>query len=283
MTARWRRATAFVRDPLVVLVVSGGVLFGLHAWLAPDEASEPPDARVVVTDDFVDELVRVEAERTGARPESLDREALARAWARDEALYREATRLGLGRGDSIVRRRLVQKLELVLAARAEIEVPPNAEVDAFVDAHEARYRAPVRVAFDHVFFARDRREDAEGDAQRARAALSDEVSAREAARLGDAFLTGASEPATDARALAGRFGAAFAEAVFARPVGGWSDPIGSSVGVHLVRVKARNEAGVDHDAVRARAREDLVEARRAAAVEAEVRAIVARATGEGAE
>ncbi|HJL19533.1 MAG TPA: peptidylprolyl isomerase [Sandaracinaceae bacterium LLY-WYZ-13_1] len=263
---RWRR---LVREPLLHFALLGAAVFAAHYALAPP--ADPPDARVLVLDDaFVDGL-RERARARGAHP---DDAALERAWIREEVLVREARRLGLERGDPIVRRRLVQKLELWLEAQADVPAPDDDDLARHLRAHADRYRRPPRVGFTHVFFGRDRA-DPIGDARAALDALRADGAAP--TDLGDPFLLGRDQPPRPVAAVAGSFGPSFAEAVAGAPRDAWAGPFQSSYGAHLVRVTERTEGSLPSvDAVRERLTADWRRARREEAVARAVERLVER-------
>ncbi len=170
----------------------------------------------------------------------------------DEVLYREALALGLHRRDPIVRRRLIQKMEFLLEGGAGA-APADAELQAWIDEHAGELAAPPTIDFEH------------------------EVAS------GGPFLLGRSFARKSRAQVAGTFGDGFADAVFALPVGTWSEPIASSYGTHRVRVTARRDGVVpDLDAVRGRVAAEVVAERRAAARNAGIAALRARYGVRGA-
>jgi hypothetical protein len=134
-------------------------------------------------------------------------------------------------GDTVVRRRLAQKMAFLLDDTIRIAEPPEAELRAL---HETRWdlvRTPARVSFTQVFF----RGEQGGDRARAiLTVLSDNAETPE--EQGDRLLLGDTFTEQDEQALTSLFGASFAQAVANLPVGRWSGPIGSSYGLHLVRI-----------------------------------------------
>jgi len=97
-------------------------------------------------------------------------------------------------------------------------------------------------------------------------------------RIGDPFLHGAEQPPQSRDELAGRFGADFADGVFAAPPGEWSGPIPSAYGVHLVLVREREPArALGFEEVRDPVRLAVIAERRAAALERGLRALRAGA------
>jgi len=268
MSAVQERARGLAREPLLHFVVLGAALFALHARVAP-----PPAERIEVAPAFVAGLRAEQAERTGQPPSDDELRGLVERHVDEEVLYREAIALGLDRGDVIVRRRLVQKMELL--ARAAIREPTDAELGEHLTAQAERYRGAETVSFEHVFVSRDRYGAAAaakaGELLRAlRAGADPKV-------VGDPFVAGASFARRTRGDLDAGFGGVFAEAMFAAPIAQWSGPVASSYGLHLVRIGA-HEAGRAPDlaAVRARVREDFLSERREGAVRAEIQRLRGR-------
>ncbi|NOY92878.1 MAG: hypothetical protein GXP55_16965, partial [Deltaproteobacteria bacterium] len=201
--------TRLAREPLVHFLVLGAALFGLEA--ATRERA-PDDTRVIViSSDFVRALGR-----RAEAPEDADREGLVRAFVRDEALYREAKRLGLDQGDVIVRRRLIQKMEFLLRGLADVPAPTDAQLQAFVAAHASLFETPPRVSFDEVFFTDDA---AHARAGAALAQLQVDPDTAHPERLGDPRPAGYGARGVTHAQLAARRSPAFADAVFAAPLG----------------------------------------------------------------
>jgi hypothetical protein len=222
-----------VREPLVHVVLLGVVLFGLHRRVAPPKASAeivvPADARAGLRDDF--------RRRTGRMPSATDEQALVDAYVDDEILVREGMALGLDRGDVVVRRRLIQKMDLLLENTEQVPAPTDAELQAYLAAHGSRYASPPRVSFTHVFVSAQRAGDRVGsEAEALRAQLD---AGTDPATLGDPFLRGREFRLHAQGELASIFGAPFAAEVMALPEGAWSAPLRSTFGLHLVRVSEK--------------------------------------------
>jgi hypothetical protein len=231
--ARSGRLAHAVREPLVHVVVLGMLVFGLHRWVAPPKASQeivvPADALAGLRDDF--------RRRTGRMPSATDEQALVDAYVNDEILVREGLALGLDRGDVVVRRRLIQKMELLLENTEPVPAPTDAELAAYLAAHPARYASPPRVSFTHVFVSAQRAGDRVG---REAEALRTQLDAgADPATLGDPFLRGRDFRLHAQAELASIFGAPFATEVMALPEGVWSAPLRSTFGLHLVRVSEK--------------------------------------------
>ncbi len=259
------------REPLLHFLLVGAALYGVHRLVA----TEPADPPIVVDEAFVAGLERQQVQRTGRAPEDdATTEALIDEHVREEVLFREALRLGLERDDPIVRRRLVQKMELLLSAAAEPEEPGDEVLRAHLDAHPERFARSERLAFTQVFFSTERRADARADAEAARAAL---VEGSDPTALGDPLPLGRRQPPVAPAAIAGRYGEAFAEAVGALETGTWSAPIESPLGLHLVRLESREPGRAPAlEEARAEVERDWRREKRSERLEAAIRRLVER-------
>lgn len=251
---------SLLREPLLHFVLLGVALFWLHGTLTP------ADSRKTITLSAADVAALRDDHRyrTGSDPSPADEAALIERFVDDEVLVREALALGLDRGDIIVRRRLLQKMEFLLEELHPVAEPSDAELEAHRVAHADRYRTPERIGLTHVFVSRDRQGAA---APAVAAALRTTLDAgADPAGLGDPFLRGRELRARSQQELTDVFGPAFAEAVMDLPLGVWSAPIPSSYGLHLVRVTERTDAELPALArIREAVRRDWVEERRRAA------------------
>jgi hypothetical protein len=196
--------------------------------------------------------------------EDLDR--LVEDFVREEVLYREALALRLDLADLVVRRRLVQKME-VLAFADSAPIGDAAVTDYFL-AHREDYRLPETISFTHVYFSAAARGGRA--AEDARAALTGLLSAKaDAAGVGDPPIVASPVTAATRRQVGDRFGAEFADAVFALTAGGWDGPVASAHGQHLVLVTEHAGGRLPElDEVSGRVAADMDAERRAGAVDA---------------
>jgi hypothetical protein len=218
------------REPLLHFLVLGGLLFAGHAALNPSEkAVVPPAVRITAAD--TDWLKQMWARQWQRPPTDEELAHLVADHVREEVLAREAKALELDIGDTVVRRRLAQKMTFLFDDTFRFAEPPEQDLLALYETRSDLVSAPAQVSFTQVFF---RGEHGEGRARATLAALSG--GSTEAREAGDRLLIGDSLTKQDERALSGLFGPAFAKAVFAQPVGRWSGPLESGYGLHLVKV-----------------------------------------------
>ena len=73
----------------------------------------------------------------------------------DEILYRQGLALKLDQDDMIVRRRVVQKMQFLMQDLNPPAEPTVAQLQAYYDAHAAKYIKPPRATFSHIYFSAD--------------------------------------------------------------------------------------------------------------------------------
>lgn len=212
----------------VVQFIAIGIVIFLIAPAAPD------DRRISLRASDLEALRAAQAQRLGVS--ALSDEACAEVDRRaieDEVLYREALRLGLDRGDRVVRRHLVQKVLLLaedLAGAAREPTPT--EIAGYFERTRDRWHVDEQFHLLHVFAAH-RETLVEIDA------AVHAAPAGSPPPLGDAFPRSRDVRATRAD-LATTYGADFADAIAKLAVGTWSGPVESRFGWHLVRVVDRD-------------------------------------------
>lgn len=250
-----------IREPLVHFLLLGALLFALHAWRAARRPDTEPPVRIEVTAAVVERLRAGYERQFGQVPDETELRGLVTAHIREEVLHREALALGLDRDDTIVRRRLAQKMEFLTDDIVGAAEPAEAALQSYFATNAARYARPAHESFRHVYFSRAKRGgEADVAARDGLAALGQGASDE---TLGDAFLHGFEFAEREPEEIAALFGPEFAGRLAALPADGWHGPVASSYGLHLVKVGARTGAEpVAFEAVRAEVLRDLHEERR---------------------
>jgi hypothetical protein len=251
------------REPFVHFLVLGGLIFAADAVLNPPRKADPH--RIEITDADIDRIRALYTRQWGAAPRAEDMPNLIDSYVRSEVLFREGTSLGLATDDSVLRNRVVQKMELMLQGAISVEQPTDAEITAYFQAHADRYRIPEQVAFTQIYFSKSLRGDrAAADAGAALAAIR----RGEQSPPGDPFILGDDPAPKPLDAIAKDYGASFAAALSGLPEGSWQGPIASSFGLHLVRITSRQPAHLPELAeIRDRVHDDLMAERLGAATE----------------
>jgi len=227
----------WLREPLLHFLLIGAALFWITGFFG-GRASERPD-RIALTAGDLEQLA-VGFSRTWQRPPTAQELAgLVEERVREEIFYREALAMGLDRDDTIVRRRLRQKLEFLSEDLAVLE-PTDADLAAWLAAHPESFRSEPRVGFRQVYLSRDRRGDRlRGDALRVLEQLRAGDGRLDPEALGDPLPLPAEADGLSAGEVSRLFGGDFTARLLELEPGGWEGPVESAYGLHLVFVRDR--------------------------------------------
>src|SRR3984893_10981733 len=222
------------KEPLLHFLLLGALIFAVYSWLnrsVPDKTNTAGTVRI--TSNEIVWLKEIWSRQWQREPTRDELRGLVTDFLKEELLAREARSLGLDQDDTIVRRRLAQKLEFLVQDTSRLAEPTEVDLRRFYEANSERFQTDGRISFTQVFFSREQRAAA---ATEAKAALNDLSRGANAADFGDRLLVDSEIVDADMQSVAGQFGREFADAVFALKPGYWSGPIESGYGLHLVRV-----------------------------------------------
>lgn len=233
-----------LREPLFQFAILGGLLFAIYAF-ASDTFSADEARRIEMNEAEITFLAANWQRQWQRPPMEQELRALVDARVREEVLYREALAVGLDQNDIVVRRRMVQKMEMLSQDLALLADPTDAELQTFFDERKEEYRVPPRLSFSHIYFNADSRGAAvEDDARRVLADLRGMNPVPERApELGDRFMLPYDYSLRAPLEVQQQFGSYFAEEIL-KLAPGWQGPVGSGYGVHLVYVGDRVEGRI---------------------------------------
>lgn len=220
------------KDPLWLFLLFGGLLFAL--------AANQDDQRVIrVTEGDVQRIVEQWQQQMRRDPTPAERASLINQFIRNEAYYQEALALKLDAGDTIVKRRLIQKLSFLTEDLAGTATPDESALRAFHAEHQDNYRTPEQFSFSHIYFSADR--PVESPDQRADVMATKAV--EDPTLAGDPFMLQRKYARRSSREIGDLFGQAFAKNLAALPVQeSWQGPLRSAFGWHAVQLIDREPA-----------------------------------------
>lgn len=201
-------------EPLLHFALGGALFFALYAALNPaGSESEPRQIRIGASE--VRWLETTWQRQYGREPTAEELQALVSNLVKEEMLAREAREMRLDENDTIVRRRLAQKVEFLVQDTARLAEPSDEELRRFYEASPKVFLTEPRISFSHTYV------NAGTDAPAAPPKLLE-------SEFRDA----------DRQTVAATFGPQFAQAVFELEPGAWQGPIESGYGHHMVRVSS---------------------------------------------
>lgn len=233
---------SLLKEPLVHFLVLGLIVFAVYHAL--NRSAEPEPGKIVVTQARIEQLAGLFAKTWQRPPTAIELKGLIDDYVKEEILYREARALGLDNNDTVIRRRLRQKMEFLSDAVIGTLKPTDADLEAYLKANPSKFERDPLIAFEQVFLKPDLRGDRiEVDAASILEVLNSDA-ASDAAALGDATLLPSKLGLSSARRISQTFGPEFANAIDQVKPGAWTGPIKSTFGQHLVRVTQREPGRV---------------------------------------
>jgi hypothetical protein len=227
-----------LREPLLQFLVIGTGLFLLYEAIDGGRSEAPRE--IVISEARIEALAGSFASVWMRPPTAVELKGLIDDYVAEEVYYREAIAMGLEQDDTVIRRRLRQKMEFISENVADSVEPAEAELQDYLVQNAGKFARPAGLSFRQVYLSAERRGDtARADAERLLAELQAGRGPADPAEAGDTTLLPATMEGASPQQIAGAFGEEFARQVAEAPVGQWSGPIESTFGVHLVRVDER--------------------------------------------
>lgn len=240
-------AAAWLREPLLHFLILGALLFALDRLVLAGR----DDPKTIYVDAAVDAQARKAfRDARGRDPDAKELFALRRVWLDNEVLYREGLALGVDKGDTAIRDRVIFKaLEIV---GANLALPPISEAGlrAWFEKNRARYDEPRRYDFQEAVPG--------GNASEASVReLVDLLSSGKGGDVGAGLRVYKARPMDN---VLGGYGAGFVEALDAMPQGVWR-VLASKDGARAIRLVAIAESkSADYERLRDVVQQDWVDA-----------------------
>jgi hypothetical protein len=229
-----------LREPLVHFLLIGAVIFGFYDYTSRGSSGVEPSRQIQLTLDDLGQLELSFESQWRRPPTAGELGRLVENKIQEEVLYREALALGLDKDDTIVRRRMAQKMQFLAEDVAAAREPTSGELRTWFEKNADEFALPARVSFRHLYFGSDRRGPrAHDDAVAALAKLAGQSQdSKLAAALADPFMFQDYYGDRTSEQLAKEFGPHFAQALEKVAPGSWQGPIESGYGWHLVFVES---------------------------------------------
>ena len=227
-----------LREPLLHFALLGALLFVVHG--ITNRTPRGGEHEIVVSAGQIEHLAATFGMMWRREPTPEELQGLVDDYVREEVLNREAMQLGLHIDDTVIRRRLKQKMEFIAEDFLAASEPTDADLETYLRDNKMAYREPARVTFEQVYLSVD---SGEGIAAGRAAATLELLRTQDAvlAEVGDRTLLPGELVDVSLPEVAAQFGDGFAADLDATPPGDWRGPIESAYGLHLVRVSDRME------------------------------------------
>jgi hypothetical protein len=225
----------WMKEPLVHFLVLGALVFALYSYIGPDA---PADDEIVVSRGQQEHLVTAFTRTWQRPPTQAEFTGIVDDWIREEIAYREGQRLGLDSNDTIIRRRLRQKLEVLADEIVSMAEPGEEMLQEYLEDNIENYTLEPVYTLRQVFFNVDERgAAADQDAEQALLLLETDSVLTNPENLGDRLSLAHRQVRKTESELAALFGRDFAGNLVDLEVGKWQGPVLSGYGLHLVLVE----------------------------------------------
>ena len=232
--------TRFLREPLVHFLLLGGGLFLLAGLLTGSEGER--DKQIVISPGRIEHLVTGFSRTWQRPPTQQELEGLIEDYIKEEVLYREALAMGLDQDDTVIRRRLRQKMEFLSEDFVAREEPNEEELQAYLAQHPEEFHIESKMSFTHIYLSPDRRgDDVQRYAEALRVQLSTNPNLLQDPTLGDPLSLPHDFEMLSESQINNLFGKDFAAQLSKLEPNSWSGPVESGYGIHLVFVRDRVE------------------------------------------
>ena len=225
------------KEPLFHFLIIGALIFVVFSMVNQSDPTVSGNM-IIVTNAEIERLSGNWSKRWNRPPTETELKGLVDSYIKEEVYYREALALGLDKNDTILRRRLMQKMEFLTNDLAELSTPDKSELKKYLLDNKEKYQLPARVSFSHIYFSLDKRgAKTFEDAKNVLSQLND-LSTPE---KGDSFMLPYDFVQKTPFEVERLFGSGFAEQLFTLNTNAWQGPIASGYGFHLVRISEKTD------------------------------------------
>ena len=227
-----------LREPLLHFLLIGIAVFAVYAYMHRGRGGVESSRQIVLS---LDELRQMDVyfdSQWHRQPTPAEFQAMVEDKVREEVLYREALAMGLDKDDTIVKRRMAQKMQFLAEDVAAAHEPTTTELKAWFEKNSSKFALPSRYSFRHLYFSPDKRgKKAQDEAAKGLTKIAGQPEdSKLAVSLADPFMFQDFYGDRTPEALAKEFGPQFAVALEKVKPGSWQGPIESGYGWHLVFV-----------------------------------------------
>lgn len=229
------------KEPLLHFLLIGAAIFALFYQVTDPESLT--ENRIVISENDVDRMITLFEKKFQRLPSQQELSGLVESHIREEVLYREALAMGLDQDDTIVRRRMAQKLEFMFNDLADAGSPDDDELQSYLMDNPDKFMVSSRISFNHVYLNSDKRgSNVHRDADELLRSLALKQAVADISSVGDVFMFGNSFESHSEYQISRMFGSKFSKALEPLETGRWLGPVDSSYGLHLIYITAKEPA-----------------------------------------
>ncbi len=140
-----------LKEPLFQFLALSFCLFVVYFIFNPSEVNEETSNKVVVNDAVVNRISSIWKAKWQRKPTPFELKNLINEYVREEILFRKGIEFGFDKDDEIIKRRVVQKVEMMAEQLSELEEVKEEDLKKFYNAHKERYTPLPTVDFAFIY------------------------------------------------------------------------------------------------------------------------------------
>ena len=216
-----------LQEPLLHFFVVGSILF---FYLSVTESE--PKSEIVISQGKINQLI-AQYTKTRNRPPSDDElQGLIKIQIREELAFKHGEELGLVDNDTIIKRRVQQKIEFMLDSTISDLKPTQEELQNYLDSHKDKFMIEPIYSFKHIYINPEKHKDIDSYIKE----LTSKNLDREYQELGDSIMLESSFENISTAQIARLFGQKFSKNLDDVKLNAWVGPVKSGYGIHLVYI-----------------------------------------------
>lgn len=216
-----------LQEPLLHFLVVGGLLF---LYLSNNDNVAKPE--IVISQGKIKQLTAQFTKTRQRSPDEKELKALIDNQVREDLAFNHGTQMGLVENDTIIKRRVQQKIEFMLNDSIASIEPSKEELQAYLDAHKEKYTIAPVYSFKHIYINPEKYENVEAFIASLGMQDLDEIYLN----AGDRILLESEYKHISTAQVARLFGLKFAKALDGIALGTWQGSVKSGYGFHLVKI-----------------------------------------------
>ena len=201
-------------------------------YLVDTAMSADEDKNIFVSDQEILSLISAWKSQVGRDPTDDELARIINNLIDEEILYREALLLGLDQEDTIIKRRLAQKISF-LKEESIPEIPTTKELNEYYKNNKEKYYIEPSFTFTHYYFSENN--NSLERSQQALKALQDNSKVKS-----DPFYLGKTFANEPLRNIKTNFGESFSIELMTADLAVWNGPFESTYGHHIVYINSVN-------------------------------------------
>ena len=216
-----------LQEPLLHFFVVGSILF---FYLSATDTESEPKTEIVISQGKINQLT-AQFTKTRNRPPSDDElEGLIKIQIREDLAFKHGVELGLVDDDTIIKRRVQQKIEFMLDSTISDLKPTQEELQNYLDSHKDKFMIEPVYSFKHIYINPEKHEDTDGYIKELSSKNLDETFQES----GDRMMLESSFENISTAQIARLFGQKFSKTLDDLELNAWEGPVKSGYGIHLV-------------------------------------------------